>query len=218
LPASQHTEGIAGSLAVAGGQLWVGVGMLDRVSLQTGRVDGVLDPSHRGPVQLAADRSGQILLASLGYEHPTYIDRLNPHTGTVVSELTVPRSNSQPSFGGIVDGGAWVENTVGTKTSAWRISIRTLRATKTSAWAVAANRISLQAIYGVLWVTEPLGPGNLNYCADPVNGRPLVRLPLLRADSVFLTADAASFYYTDVPLNAHAVKLETAPISRDCTS
>jgi hypothetical protein len=49
-------------------------------------------------------------------------------------------------------------------------------------------------------------------------GRPLARLPLLRGDSVFLTADQSSFFYTDVPVNAHAVKLETAPISRSCLS
>jgi hypothetical protein len=35
---------------------------------------------------------------------------------------------------------------------------------------------------------------------------------------VLLAADQTSFYYTDVPINAHAVKLETAPISRDCVS
>lgn len=70
----------------------------------------------------------------------------------------------------------------------------------------------------MLWVTEPLGEDNLNYCADPVTGRPLVRLPLLPGNSVFLTADETKFFYTDVPVNAHAVRLETAPISRDCVS
>jgi hypothetical protein len=57
---------------------------------------------------------------------------------------------------------------------------------------------------------------NLNYCANPVSGQPLVRLPPLPGNSVFLTADRANFFYTYVPLNAHSVKLETAPISRRC--
>ena len=46
----------------------------------------------------------------------------------------------------------------------------------------------------------------------------VVRLPLLQGDSVFLAADRTNFYYTDVPINAHAVKLETAPVSRECRS
>jgi hypothetical protein len=54
LPSSGHTDGIAGSLAAAGGQLWVGNGTLDRVSPAPGRVDRIVDPGHPGPVQLAA--------------------------------------------------------------------------------------------------------------------------------------------------------------------
>jgi hypothetical protein len=33
---------------------------------------------------------------------------------------------------------------------------------------------------------------------------------------VFLAADAANVYYTDVPVNGHSVKLERAPIGRAC--
>jgi hypothetical protein len=196
----------------------VGAGTLDRVPLRTGRVDRIIDPTHRGPVELAADPAGNVLLASLGYEHPTYIARLNPDTGATQTQLLVPRSESQPTFGGVVDGGAWIENDVGSTTSVWRVSLSTLKATKTSAWAAPAGRVSVQATGGVLWVTEPLGRDNLNYCADPVTGRPLARLPLLQGDSVFLTGDRTNFFYTEVPVNAHSVKLETAPISRDCTS
>jgi hypothetical protein len=125
---------------------------------------------------------------------------------------------SQPILGGIVDAGAWVQNTIGTKTTSWRISVDTLKVTRTSAQATTTNRLAVRVIGGVLWVTEPLGANNLNYCADPVTGRPLARLPLLRGDSVLLTADATRIFYTDVPVNAHSVKLETAPVSRACTS
>ncbi|HWF71919.1 MAG TPA: hypothetical protein VG186_01165 [Solirubrobacteraceae bacterium] len=58
VPSSWSTEGLTGSLAAAGGHLWVGAGKLDRVSLATGRVDRVIDPSPRSPVQLAADPRG----------------------------------------------------------------------------------------------------------------------------------------------------------------
>ena len=218
LPSSGHTEGIAGSLAVAGGGLWVGNGTLDRVSLTSGRVDRIVRPSHPGPVQLAADPTGHVLLASLGYEHPTYIARIDPRTGATISEMTIPRSASQPTLGGIIDAGAWIENTIGPETHTWRINVNTLKATTSGARPAAADRISVRVLGGVLWITRPLGQRNLNYCANPVTGRPLARLPPLPGDSVLLTADATSIFYTDVPVNAHSVKLETAPISRDCTS
>ena len=218
LPSSRDTEGIVGSVAVAGGHLWIGNGVLDRVSLATGRLDRVVNPSHPGPAEVAADPAGRVLLASLGYEHPTYVARLDPDTGAPLSELTVPHSDTQPSVGGIVDGGAWVENTVGYRTSAWRIALGTFETTKADVVNTGASRFSIRTIDGVLWVTEPLGEDNLNYCADPVTGRPLARLPLLPGNSVFLTADETKFFYTDVPVNAHAVRLETAPISRDCVS
>ena len=218
VPSTPYTEEIAGSLAAAGGHLWVGAGTLDRVSLATGRVDRVVNPRHRGPVQLAADKTGKTLLAILGYEHPTYIARLNPGTGTPLAETTIPLSVSQPTFGGILDGGAWIENTVSTHTTTWRINVNTLKATKTSARLNTTNRISVRVIDGMLWVTRPLAEENLNYCADPVTGRPLAKLPPLYGDSVLLTADATSIFYTDVPVNAHSVKLERAPISRACTA
>jgi hypothetical protein len=218
VPSSPQTEGITGSLAAAGGRLWVGAGRLDRVSLASGRVDRVVAAPYPGPVQLAADAGGRILLASLGYQHPTYIARLDPRTGATLSHLTVPRSVSQPTLGGVIDGGAWVENVVGSTTSAWRLDLRTLRATKTSAPPSASSRIQVRVIDGILWVTEPLGQSNLSYCASPDTARPRAQLPLLRGDSVFLTADAANVYYTDVPVNAHSVKLEQAPIPGACSS
>ena len=105
VPSSPYTEEIAGSLAAAGGHLWVGAGTLDEMSLASGRVDRVVDPSHRGPVQLAADSTGKVLLAILGYQRPTYVARLNPDTGAPLAQMTIPLSVSQPTFGGIVDGG-----------------------------------------------------------------------------------------------------------------
>lgn len=216
LPSSPRNDGIAGSMAVAGAQLWVGTGLIDGVSLRTGRVDRVVAPSHPGPVQLQADSTGRVLLASEGYRRPTYIVRLNPETGRARSELTVPNSDSQPSLGGIDGGGAWIENVAGTNTKVWRIGLSTMKTT--SAWPAPAGRISVRLIDGVLWVTEPVGQDNLNYCADPATGRALSRLPLLPGNSVFLTADRTSVFYTDVPINAHKVKLERAPISRRCAA
>ncbi len=58
LPCSGHTEGLAGSLAVAGGQLWVGTGTLDRVSLASGRVRRVVSCATAGRSRSRLTRPG----------------------------------------------------------------------------------------------------------------------------------------------------------------
>ena len=216
VPTSRFAEGIVGSLAAAAGKLWVGAGELDRVSLASGRVERVVSLPFRGPVQLAADPTGRFLVASLGFEHPVHVARLNPHSGAVLSQRTIPRSVSQPSLGGVVDGGVWIENAIGAKTTVARFNLDGLKSARTSALAQRANRVSVRVLDGVLWVTEPLGQSNLNYCADPITGRPLVELPRLPGDSVLLAADASRFFYAEAPVNAHSVKLESAPIPSRC--
>jgi hypothetical protein len=216
VPTSRFAEGIVGSLAAAGGKLWVGTGELSRVSLTSGRVERVVALPFRGPVQLAADPTGQILVASLGFEHPVHVARLNPRTGAMLSQQTIPHSVTQPILGGVVDGGVWIDNTIGPKTIVARLAVDPLTRARTSPLAKRANRVTVRVLNGVLWVTEPLGQANLNYCADPVTGRPLVELPPLPGDSVLLASNASRIFYTDVPVNAHSVKLESAPISRRC--
>jgi hypothetical protein len=218
LPGVGQTEGLTGSLAVAGGQLWVGGGTLDRVSLATGRVDRVVKLPYPGSAQVAADPTGRVLLAVLGYEHPTYITRLNPQTGSVQARIVVPWSISQPSINGVVDGEAWIYDSGGMEGGSWRIDIDTLKATRTQALPIPANRSFAQVINGVLWVSDPLddGDGTVEYCADPLTGHPDARLPLLVGNSTFLTADATSVYYLNEPLNSSSAMLERAALDRRC--
>jgi hypothetical protein len=217
LPSIRH-GGLAGSLVVAAGQLWVGTGTLDRVSLTSVRVDRVVKLPYRGTVQLAADPTGRVLLAALGYEHPTYIARLNPRTGALQARITAPWSVTQPSIKGVVDGGAWIYNSSGMAGGSWRIAVNTLRPTRTQALPIPAQQSSAQLINGILWVTEPFGANTLTYCADPVTGRVRARLPLLVGNSKFLTANATSIYYLDEPLQSSSATLERAPLDRRCTT
>ncbi len=216
LPGAGRPDGLTGSLAVADGQLWVGTDTLNRVSLASGRVDRVVKLAYPGAVQVAADPTGRVLLAVLGYEHPTYIARLSPHTGAVEARATVSWSIDQPSINGIVDGGAWIYNSGGMAGGSWRIALHTLRPTPVQALAIPAQRSSAQVISGILWVTDPVGGNTLTYCADPVTGRLRARLPLLVGNSTFLTADATSVYYLDEPLDSSSATLERAPLNRRC--
>lgn len=206
-----------GSLAVAGHRLWVGTATLDRVSLASGRVDRIVKLHYRGPVQVAADPTGRVLLASLGLEHPTYIARLNPRTGAVQARATVRWSEVEPSIDGIVAGGAWIDNGGGMTTTSWRIDLKTLKTTPTQVPAIPGSRVFASAIDGILWVTKPDRGHEITYCADPVTGELRARLPLLR-DTSLLTADATSFYYSDVSLRTGSTMLKRAPIDPRCSS
>jgi hypothetical protein len=206
-----------GSLAVAGHWLWVGAATLDRVSLASGRVDRIVRLHYRGPVQVAADPAGRVLLASLGLDHPTYIARLNPRTGAVQARTTVRWSAIEPSIEGIVAGGAWIANSGGMTTTSWRIDLQTLKTTPTQVPAIPGSRVFASAIDGILWVTKPDRGHEITYCADPVTGRLRARLPLLR-DASLLTADATNFYYSDVSLKTGSIVLKRASIDPKCAS
>jgi hypothetical protein len=215
LPATSNDQSI-GSLAVADNRLWVGAGTLDRVSLASGRVERILKLRYPGPVQVAADPAGRLLLASLGSVHPTYIARLNPRTGAVQAHTTALWSSLQPSIAGIVAGGAWIDNGSGMTTTSFRIDLQTLRPTLTDVPAIPGSRIFATPIDGILWVTKPDAGNTVTYCADPVTGQLRARLPLLRGSSL-LTVKSASIYYSDASPTGLDV-LKRAPIDPRCTS
>ncbi|MBV8489802.1 MAG: hypothetical protein JO199_04655, partial [Candidatus Eremiobacteraeota bacterium] len=146
VPTSRAAQGLAGSLAAAGGSLWVGAGELDRVSLTSGRVERVVALPVAGPVQLASDSAGRILVASIGYEHLLRIARLNPRTGAVVAQRTLPRAASKPSLAGVVGGGLWLENAVGTNSVVSRLDIDGLKPSPTKPLAARATRATVRLL------------------------------------------------------------------------
>lgn len=217
LPATRRTPA-RGSLAVAGHWLWVGTAALDRVSLATGRVDRVVRLHYPGPVQVDADGAERLLLASLGSVHPTYIARLNSRTGALQAHTNVMWSVTQPAIEGIVAGGAWIDDSTGMTTTSWRIDTHTLWTTPTQVPAIPGARVLARLLDGILWVTKPERGRLVTYCADPVTGAPLARLPLLRTNSTLLTADATDIYYSDISSTAGSFVLKQAPIDPRCAS
>lgn len=212
-PGRSTTEG---SLAVAGGQLWVGTETLSGVSLASGRVQRTTGVIYPGGIQVAADPAGRILLASVGSVHPTRIERLDPRTGALRATSASFWSVTKPVIGGISDGGAWVSDATGMAGGFFRLDVDTLKmkTTRTGRPAVMpSNGIRAQVIDGILWVTQPAGGSALNYCGDPVSGRPRAALPL-SGDSLFLTADTTSLYYE--PVDTSRAELARAPINPGC--
>jgi hypothetical protein len=213
LPGSGRAYGPLGTLAVAGGQLWVGTGSLQRVSLATGRVNHVVHLGYPGAVAVAADRTGRILLASVGIIHPTYVVRLNANSGMPRRRSASFWSSSEPSIGGIIDGGAWINDTSGMTSSYSRLNAATLKPTPVPGKQLGGNRSFAQLIDGILYITKPGRSELITYCGDPATGQLRARLPLPR-DGTLLAADAASVFYQP----PGTTDLERTPTDPRCTS
>jgi hypothetical protein len=213
LPGSGRAAGPLGTLAVAGGQLWVGTGSVQRVSLTTGLVYHVVHLGYPGAVAVASDRTGRILLASVGVIHPTYVVRLNPNSGMPHQRSASFWSSSQPSIGGIIDGGAWINDSSGMTSSYSRLSLATLKPTPVPGKQIGGNRSFAQLIDGILYITKPGRGELLTYCGDPATGQLRARLPL-PGDTTPLAAEAASIFYQP-PGSTELVRTPTDP---RCTS
>ena len=214
LPGPGHSS-TAGSMAVAGAQLWVAAKTLSGVSLTTGRVQRTTGVVDRGGIQVAADPAGRILLASVGSVHPTWIERLDSHTGALRAKSESFWSVTRPLIGGISDGGAWISDATGMAGRVFRLNVDTMKATRTQAPAIDTNGIRAQVIDGILWVTQTAGRTARNYCGDPATGRS--RAPIaLPTSAEFLTADTSHVYYE--PVDTSPAEVGRIPTDPGCRS
>lgn len=167
--------GNTGSLAVAGGWMWVvNVNTLVRVSLRTGQLAGSRTFSRAELGQgnsIAADSSGDTLIAAVARRIGFRVFRLDPHTGAQIAEsATFP--GSTPQLVGVLDGGAWINGFTAVGSPA-RVDLRTLK--------VTAQPRGFPAWVQVLGQTVQLaGKGGLR-CVDPVTGATLATEPVVVA-------------------------------------
>jgi hypothetical protein len=227
LPGSGANDGRIGTLAVAGGWLWVGVSdRIDRVSLASGRVTGQVTVPGGDGVDVAADCSGRMLLDSEGHELAD-VQRRDPHTGALIASSGRFEGVTKPYIGGISSGGVWISAAGGMMGGVERLSLATLRPAPIPAIQHQAgvsgppviegtNAITAPLIAGVLFITQAAGGPQRNYCADPSTGRALAPLPA-RQDAELLAADNSSIYY--IPdLNLARAELARAPMDPRCRS
>jgi hypothetical protein len=168
--------GQSGSIAVAGGWLWVvNDNTLIRISPQSGRVAGTrtFSRSRAGLGNgVAADPSGRTLVLTVGGPRTgSRVELLNPQTG-------LPRASSgmfsgtTPELAGVIDGGAWI-NLLAFAGGPARIDLRTLKVTT----RLAPISPPAQVLDGMVEVN---GKGSWR-CVDPVSGRLLARIPAVLA-------------------------------------
>jgi hypothetical protein len=175
--------GQTGSLAVAGGWLWVvNKDTLVRVSLTTGRVTGsrVISRALVGDGNgVAADASGRTLVvAATGRTTGWHVELLNLRSGAPIAS-SATFSGAVRDLAGVLDGGVWINPWAG---GAVRLDLRTLKVTA----AVGPSSLAAQAFDGIVAVgaVQHAATG----CIDPISARMLAPLPNLVA------ADGATAY------------------------
>jgi hypothetical protein len=228
LPGSGTTDGLVGTLAVAGGWLWVGASdRLERVSLPSGTVTGQVVVPGAGGVDVAGDLSGRVLLDSEGHEFGR-VQLRDPHTGVLIASASSGpfEGVTKPYVGGIADSAAWISQSGGMMGAVERLSLVTLRPTRFLGAHPHAgesgppridgtNGIAARLIAGVLWVTQQAGGAQRNYCGDPSTGRARAPLPFGQ-EGQFLAADDSSIYYIPDASTPARAALARAPIDPRC--
>lgn len=216
-----------GTLAMAGGWLWVGGwDTLDRVAPRTGHVTLTLRVPRAQGVNVASNPSGTVLIDSEGHEW-SHVQRRNPRTGQLAAQSSQFNGVTKPRVGGVSGAGVWLTQGTGMMGYAQRISIRTLRPTRLTGAPThpgisgdlieGSNGISVQVVNNVLWVTQPSGGTSDNYCGDPATGRPRAVLRLGATEGELLAVGATDVYY--IPGLAGGgmhPQLDRAPINPRC--
>jgi hypothetical protein len=213
LGSSPATAGPTGSLAVASRWLWVGrAGSIERVSLETGAVTARVPVARANGVELAADADGRVLLDTVGAGDSAWVQRRDPHTGALVSQVPAPIGSTKPHIDGIIARGVWFSQAGG---MAGAVSRRDLVTMARTSRRLGTNAITAHVAAGRVVVSQPFGGPQRNYCADPGSGRPLVALSLPIGAEV-LAVDAHSVYYIPDSSDVVHAALARAPLDRRC--
>jgi hypothetical protein len=205
-----------GSLAQAGPWVWAGDwDGIDRLNSATATTSGVTPIHGAHGAQVATDDPTRpsVLLISEGHDRAR-IQLRDPLTGSYGGQTPPISSVTKPLIGGILDGSAWLSNAGGMAGTYSRINARTLRRQPVNRPVQQyTNAVRAQVIAGILWITQPAGGPQRNYCATPATGAPSIQIPALLS-STLLTADQRYLYSaTTGPGPVHLVR---SPIPKGC--
>jgi hypothetical protein len=185
-----------GSLAVAGGALWVaGAGQLTRVSLTTGTIDRVVRLPHANSSSAGSDAAGTVLIVSTAYDGADVrIERRDPVTGALIRSTPPTSAVTAPWIGGVTGSDVWYAESGGMSGGVGRLNAVTLAQEPFSLNLNATNGIRAWVADGLVWVTQLAGGPKLNFCAAPGTGRDLAPLPL-GAESGAVLAIGSKYLY-----------------------
>jgi hypothetical protein len=226
LPGAWPDDGIVGTIALAGGWLWVGTSdRLDRVSPTSGHVTAAVAVRDAEGIDVAAAAAGRVLILSEGHARAR-IQRRDPSTGRLSGRSPIYEGVTKPYIGGIFGGGIWINESGGMMGYIERLAVGTLKPTSFAGARPHPGIIAPPAIFGtnaitalvldrVLWVTQPEGGPQSDYCGDPLTGRSRAALAL-GPQSLLLTVDAGSVFYVPDASRPETEQLARAAIDPRC--
>jgi len=164
-------------LSIAGGALWVADGdRLVRVSLRTMKAIRVVTLPGAFTSAIAGNADGSVLIVSEANSGGLgSLQRRDPVTGALLASHQVIGVTA-PALGGVIDSGAWLAEPTGMMGYVDRVSTATLAAVPGTS-VTGSNGIDVALAGGVIWVSQQDGGPGDNYCANPVTGRVLARIP-----------------------------------------
>jgi hypothetical protein len=166
-----------GHLADAGDALWMADGgRLLRVSLQTGQLITTIPLPGAYTSGVAANKNGTVLVVSEATDGGAgQVQRRNPVSGAVIASYRMI-GVAAPGVGGVVKSGVWIDESTGMMGYVERFRAATM-APDLATRVEGTNGIRVTVVGGLAWVTEA-GNARYDYCADPVTGHVLARIPL----------------------------------------
>lgn len=214
-----------GSMAVAGGGLWVTTGdRLLRLSLSDGSILASVSIPGAVGSDVASDAAGTILIDGRLSQGGGAVERRDPTTGTLIASY--PMSGvTAPRVTGVVGGSVWVSEATGMMGFVERLDATSLRPAPTDPAYCApsstptcisgSNAINATTANGLVWITQNSGGDERNHCADATTGKTLAPLALPQpADDEVVAIGPADVYFTFY--NAGAYRLAYKPIPTAC--
>lgn len=192
--------GLGGDLAVAGGALWVtSASRLLRVSMRSSQVIAALALPGADTSAVGSSADGTILVVSQAREGAGSVQRRDPVTGTLIASHPM-MGVTAARIGGVTGSGVWIAEPTGMMGYIERFSTATM-APDPATGVPGSNGITVRVAGRVTWVTEQVNPRH-DYCADPVTGRVLGRIPMPDPGRDYVSAIAGRFVYYLAPAGA----------------
>jgi len=201
-------------LAVADGSLWVADGgRLLRVSLKTGQLVTTIPLAGAATSGVAANKNGTVLVVTEGTDGGLgQVQRRNPVSGTVMASYQMI-GVAAPEIGGVIESGVWIAEPTGMMGYIERFRAAGL-APDPATQLEGTNGIRVRVASGLVWITEGANPSH-DYCADPVTGHVLARLPLPDPFQDGVLAVSSRYVYYDSPAD-HGFYLERLTVPAAC--
>lgn len=211
-----------GSMAVAGGDLWVAAGAwLERVSLPSGRLQTTVAVRGAASSSVAANAAGTVLVVGEAQNSGAgTVERRDPTTGALLATSPPLGGVAAPVVGGVIDGAAWVSEATGMQGYVQKYLLASLtpavptcsEGQRTRTCVSGTNGIGAQVVGRLVWLTQAAGGPTRNACLNAATGEMLAAIALPGDDEVLAIAPTHIFIASQPqPGNRQTVTEEPLP-------